>query len=94
MIRVLEYTDGRVKNKLKLGIIKDNLKIKIRSMYVDGLIFFVGFCVFFVCSVLVLLKMHTIEKRKKQTNKNKYVNREQEQLFKSHRLSTKINLTI
>lgn len=46
MIRVLEYTDGRVKNKLKLGIIKDNLKIKIRSMYVDGLIFLWGFVCF------------------------------------------------
>lgn len=46
MIRVLEYTGGRVKNKLKWGIIKDNLKIKIRSMYVDGLIFLWGFVCF------------------------------------------------
>lgn len=69
MIRVLEYTGGRVKNKLKWGIIKDNLKIKIRSMYVDGLIFLWGFvCFLFV--VLVLLKMHTIEKKKK-ANKQK-----------------------
>lgn len=46
MIRVLEYTGGRVKNKLKWSIIKDNLKIKIRSMYVDGLIFCGVLCVF------------------------------------------------
>lgn len=59
--KVVEYTGSWVKNELKWGIIKDNLKIKIRSMYMASLVL-VGLC---VCVCFVFAKdAYKIEKKK------------------------------